>query len=397
MATFSLPAGTVTLLMSDIDRSTRSWEAHPDTMRRAVPQHSKIVDDAVARHAGVRPVEQGEGDSIVAVFSRAADALEAALEAQRRLAAQAPPDGIGLSVRIALHTADAQMRDEGNYFGVALSRCARIRAAARGGQILLSRATHDLVVDRLPAGVTLLDCGTHRLRDLGRPEQIFALLHPDLPAHLGAAVWGCATKQSSDPADELRRTRAGAGGTPRRTRVDATADVDRRGRVGKDPAGAAARGRPARRLSGWRVVGRAGAADRSRADRGRAGRGAGRAGAARRDAASVGLRGARFEIRAGGARQLRTPAGSVCAGCGRVAGCWSPRPGARDQPRTAGGRWRERLAGPRDVAASGAGVGADRRPRPVRCGPALHPASLEGPPELCHHERQRTGGRANLR
>ena len=184
MATFSLPAGTVTLLMSDIGRSTRSWEAHPDTMRRAVPQHSKIVDDAVARHGGLRPVEQGEGDSIVAVFSRAADALEAALEAQRRLAAQAPPDGIGLGIRIALDTADAQMRDEGNYFGVALSRCARIRAAARGGQTLLSRATHDLVVDRLPAGVTLLDCGTHRLSDLGRPEQIFALLHPDLPAHL---------------------------------------------------------------------------------------------------------------------------------------------------------------------------------------------------------------------
>jgi predicted ATPase/DNA-binding CsgD family transcriptional regulator len=172
-------------LLSDIDRS--AWEADPEAMRRAVKQHHKIVDDAVARHAGVRPAEQGEGEGegIVAVFSRASDALEAALEAQRRLAAQARPDGSALSVRIALDTADARPGDEGNYFGVALSRCVRIKAAARGGQTLLSRATHDLVADRLPAGVTLLDCGTHRLRDLRRPEQIFALEHPDIPARAG--------------------------------------------------------------------------------------------------------------------------------------------------------------------------------------------------------------------
>jgi predicted ATPase/DNA-binding CsgD family transcriptional regulator len=155
-------------------------------MRLAVTQHYKIVDDAVTHHAGVRPAETADGDGesegIVAVFSRASDALEAALEAQRRLAAQGRPDGIALSVRIALDTADARVRDEGNYFGVALGRCARIKAAAHGGETLLSRATHDLVVDRLPAGVRLLDCGTHRLRDLGRPEQIFALEQPGVPA-----------------------------------------------------------------------------------------------------------------------------------------------------------------------------------------------------------------------
>ena len=118
---------------------------------------------------------------MVAAFSRASDAVAAALEAQRSLARQVWPDGAELRVRIALHTAEAQLRDEGNYFGVALNRCARLRAIANGGQTLLSRAVYDLVVDRLPDGVELVDLGMHRLRDLGRPEHVFAISHPDLP------------------------------------------------------------------------------------------------------------------------------------------------------------------------------------------------------------------------
>jgi predicted ATPase/class 3 adenylate cyclase/DNA-binding CsgD family transcriptional regulator len=178
--TFALPAGTVTFLLTDIEGSTRLWEAHPELMAQAVPAHYALLADAVARHGGVRPVEQGEGDSIVAAFSRASDALAAALDAQRALAAQAWPGELRLRVRIALHTAEAQLRDEGNYFGVALSRCARLRAIANGGQTLLSRAVHDLVIDRLPAGVALVDLGSHRLRDLGRPEHVFLLGHPEL-------------------------------------------------------------------------------------------------------------------------------------------------------------------------------------------------------------------------
>ncbi len=178
---FALPAGTVTFLLSDIEGSTRLWEAYAEEMAHAVPAHYALLCDAVARYGGVRPVEQGEGDSIVAAFSRASDAVAAALEAQRALTAQVWPDGLQLRVRIALHTAEAQLRDEGNYFGVALSRCARLRGIANGGQTLLSRAVHDLVVEQLPAGVTLVDKGTHRLRDLGRPEHVFELSHPDLP------------------------------------------------------------------------------------------------------------------------------------------------------------------------------------------------------------------------
>ncbi|MHB8690034.1 MAG: ATP-binding protein [Solirubrobacteraceae bacterium] len=180
-----LPTGTVTFLLSDIEGSTRLWESAPDAMTQAVPAHYEILADAVGRHGGVRPVEQGEGDSVVGAFGRASDAVAAALDAQRRLLAQVWPGGIELRVRIALHTAEAQLRDEGNYFGVALSRCARIRAVAHGGQTLLSRAVHDLVVDRLAEGVTLIDCGEHRLRDLGRPEQVFALAHPDLLEQAG--------------------------------------------------------------------------------------------------------------------------------------------------------------------------------------------------------------------
>lgn len=179
--TFALPVGTVTFLLTDIEGSTRLWETQAEAMAEAVPSHYALLSDVVGRHGGVRPVEQGEGDSIVAVFARASDAVAAALEAQLALSKRVWPDGLQLRVRIGLHTAEAQLRDAGNYFGVALSRCARLRGIARGGQTLLSRSVHDLVVDRLPDGVELLDLGTHRLRDLERPEHVFAVDHPDLP------------------------------------------------------------------------------------------------------------------------------------------------------------------------------------------------------------------------
>jgi predicted ATPase/class 3 adenylate cyclase len=178
--TFALPAGTVTFMLTDIAGSTRLWESAPDAMADAVADHYRLLEEAIARHGGVRPVEQGEGDSIVAAFARASDAVAAALEAQRELSRRRWPAGIDLRVRIALHTAEAQLRDEGNYFGIALSRCARLRAIAHGGQTLLSRAVHDLVADHLPEGAALVDLGTHRLRDLGRPEHVFALSHTEL-------------------------------------------------------------------------------------------------------------------------------------------------------------------------------------------------------------------------
>ena len=168
-----LPTGTVTLLLADVEGSTRLWETAPDAMKAAVERLDQTLSDAVSAHHGVRPVEQGEGDSFVIAFARAADAVGCALDLQ-----QAPLAPIKL--RIGLHTGDVQLRDEGNYIGPTINRTARLRDLAHGGQTVLSGAAEPLVVDQLPAGVTLIDLGTHPLRDLPRPERVVQLCHPDL-------------------------------------------------------------------------------------------------------------------------------------------------------------------------------------------------------------------------
>ncbi len=179
-STFLLPTGTVTFLLTDVAQSTATWEAAPEAMAKAISRHYEILAEAVAANHGVRPTEQGEGDSIVAAFSRGADAVAAALDAQRALTVEPWPAGAVLSVRMALHTGDAQQRDAFNYFGQTVIRTARLRALAHGGQVIASRATTDLVADRLPAGARWRDLGAHRLKDLGRPEYVFQLEHPDL-------------------------------------------------------------------------------------------------------------------------------------------------------------------------------------------------------------------------
>jgi predicted ATPase/class 3 adenylate cyclase/DNA-binding CsgD family transcriptional regulator len=181
-AGFSLPVGTVTFLLTDVEASTRQWEAEPEAMAVAIARHYALLGDAITAHNGVRPVEQGEGDSVVGAFARASDALAAAVEAQRALRAEEWPDGAELAVRMAIHTGEAELRDEGNYFGPTVIRCARLRAIGAGGQVLVSGATADLVGDRLPPGASLADLGLHRLKDLGRPEHVFEVRHPEIPA-----------------------------------------------------------------------------------------------------------------------------------------------------------------------------------------------------------------------
>jgi len=144
-----LPRGTVTLLLADVEGSTRLWESEA-AMTTALAHLDRIVDETAAANHGVRPVEQGEGDSFVVAFARASEALAGALDLQR--APLAP-----VRLRIGLHTGEAQLRDEGNYMGPAVNRAARLRDLAHGGQTVLSGATHDLVVDRLPAGAWLVD------------------------------------------------------------------------------------------------------------------------------------------------------------------------------------------------------------------------------------------------
>jgi class 3 adenylate cyclase len=166
--------------MTDIEGSARAWENAPDALAVAIPRHYAILDEAITARGGVRPVEQGEGDSVVGAFSRGSDAVAAALTAQQMLAAEPWPGDTTLKIRMALHTGEAQLRDSGNYFGRAMIRCARIRALAHGGQVLVSQATAALVADVLPAGASLDDLGLHRLKDLGRAERVWQLVHPDL-------------------------------------------------------------------------------------------------------------------------------------------------------------------------------------------------------------------------
>jgi predicted ATPase/class 3 adenylate cyclase/DNA-binding CsgD family transcriptional regulator len=168
-----LPTGTVTLLLADVEGSTRLWQTQPEEMAVAVECLNQTASDVVASHDGVRPVEQGEGDSFVAAFARASDAVACAVDLQR-----APLASIRL--RIGVHTGEVRLRDEGNYSGPTIIRTARVRDLAHGGQTLLSTTTSDLVVDALPAGAWLIDLGTHPLRDLPRPERVTQLCHPDL-------------------------------------------------------------------------------------------------------------------------------------------------------------------------------------------------------------------------
>jgi class 3 adenylate cyclase/tetratricopeptide (TPR) repeat protein len=173
------PAGTVTFLFTDIKDSTRLWEEHPVAMRDALARHDALVRAAVVEHRGY--VVKTTGDGVLAAFGTAPDALTGAVAAQQALLAE-PWGATGpLSVRMGLHTGEAQAR-EGDYYGQAPNRAARLMGLAHGGQVLLSRATEQLVRDALPERVTLVDVGEHRLRGLARPERVFQVAHPDLTA-----------------------------------------------------------------------------------------------------------------------------------------------------------------------------------------------------------------------
>jgi predicted ATPase/class 3 adenylate cyclase/DNA-binding CsgD family transcriptional regulator len=168
-----VPTGVVTLLLADAEGSTRLWETAPEQMAAGFATLDRTLTELVAAHHGVRPVEQGEGDSFVVAFTRASDAVACALALQR--APLAP-----ITLRIGLHTGEVRLRDEGNYIGPAINRTARLRELAHGGQTVVSGTTADLVADLLPDGAWLLDLGTHPLRDLPRPERVTQLCHPDL-------------------------------------------------------------------------------------------------------------------------------------------------------------------------------------------------------------------------
>jgi class 3 adenylate cyclase len=140
----AVPSGTVTFLLTDIEGSTRRWERHPAAMRTALARHDTLLHEGIAAHHGVVLTERGEGDSFFAFFARPSDALAACTVQRRLLAEPWPPEVAPIRVRMALHTGEAGLWEGGDYRGVAVNRCARLRSAAHGGQVLLSGATYEL-------------------------------------------------------------------------------------------------------------------------------------------------------------------------------------------------------------------------------------------------------------
>jgi predicted ATPase/class 3 adenylate cyclase len=176
-----LPAGTVTFLLTDIEGSTRMWEAVPEAMEVALAQHDRLLTEVIGAHGGVVVTSRGEGDSFFAVFPSAVSAVEAAGACQLRLHGGEWPEGAVPRVRMGLHTGEAHVLD-GDYVDHApINRCARVKTAAHGGQVLITKATRDLVQGRLGGGFGLTRLGEFRLRDLTEPELIYQLTHADLP------------------------------------------------------------------------------------------------------------------------------------------------------------------------------------------------------------------------
>jgi len=164
----SLPAGTVTLLFTDIEGSTELNRRLGDGYRHVLASHRNVFRDAFAEHNGVEVDTQG--DSFFVVFGRAHDAVAAAAAAQRALGDDQ------VRSRIGIHTGEPTLAEGGYYVGVDLSRAARICAAAHGGQVLLSRSTRDLVGD----DVEVRDLGEHLLKDIVTPERLYQLVAPGL-------------------------------------------------------------------------------------------------------------------------------------------------------------------------------------------------------------------------
>jgi predicted ATPase/class 3 adenylate cyclase len=177
-----LPAGTVTFLLTDIEGSTRLWETVPDAMEVALERHNRLLTGVIEDHGGVVVTSRGEGDSFFAVFPGAVAAVEAAGACQLRLAGQGWPAGAALRVRMGLHTGEARVRGSDRVDHAPINRCARVKAAGHGGQVLVTKTTRDLVGGRLGGGFGLKRLGEFRLRDLAEPELIYQLTHADLSA-----------------------------------------------------------------------------------------------------------------------------------------------------------------------------------------------------------------------
>ncbi|GAB1813763.1 hypothetical protein MUNTM_28020 [Mycobacterium sp. MUNTM1] len=177
----------VTFLLTDIEGSTAAWEADADAMAVALARHDELVEQVVTSRGGRLVKTRGEGDATFSVFDRPSAGAAAAIELQDAITHEPWASRDPIRVRMALHTGEVELRD-GDYFGRAVNRVARLRSLAEGGQILCSGATAELVIDSLADDVILTDLGMRQLKNLARPEHVFELRletaaeQPDMPA-----------------------------------------------------------------------------------------------------------------------------------------------------------------------------------------------------------------------
>ena len=186
-------------VLTDIVDSVSLWERDAELMSEVVARHDTIVGREVGVAGGVLVRSKGEGDSSFSVFAHPAAAVAAAMAIQRALGAETWPRAVPLQVRAGVHTGDAEPRD-GDWYGPAVNRAARLRALAEGGQVFVSGVTAGLVADRMPEGVRLLYRGRRSLRGIERPEEVWELVAADDPRLVTA---GGLPSQELPPALEL--------------------------------------------------------------------------------------------------------------------------------------------------------------------------------------------------
>src|SRR5260221_5730848 len=173
-----LPTGTVTLLFTDIEGSTRLLQQLGEHYAGVLSECCDLLSAAFRGHHGHEVDSQG--DSFFVAFARATDALSAAVDAQRAIAIHHWPPDVVVRVRMGLHTGEPE-QSAGGYVGLDVHHAARIMSAGHGGQVLLSQTSRELVEHDLPDGVSLRDLGGHFLKDLQRPSRLYPLVIPDLP------------------------------------------------------------------------------------------------------------------------------------------------------------------------------------------------------------------------
>ena len=174
-----LPRGTVTFLFTDVEGSTLLLKQLGAHYGEVLAEHQRILRRAFAAHRG-REVDT-QGDSFFVAFPRAKDAVAAAVDGQRDLAAHAWPDCGAVKVRMGLHSGEPTVEAK-RYVGIGVHKAARIAAAGHGGQVLLSRTTRELVEDELPPGVGIRDLGEYRLKDIDGREPVAQLVIEGLPS-----------------------------------------------------------------------------------------------------------------------------------------------------------------------------------------------------------------------